>query len=128
MACSFCREVSANLVLLEGPLCYFMGTGDPVLVGSGMILPRAHRETVFDLTHEEWEETLRLLHRAKRLLDEKYMPDGYNVGWNCGPAAGQDTPHAHLHVIPRFNDEPLAGQGIRYHLKQPANRRPASGA
>jgi hypothetical protein len=31
--------------------------------------------------------------------------------------------HAHLHVIPRFADEPLAGRGIRYALKQPTNRR-----
>lgn len=79
-----------------------MDTGDPVMVGSGMILPRAHRETVFDLTKQEWEETFDLLNKAKEQLDKTYRPDGYNVGWNCGPLAGQDAPHAHLHVIPRL--------------------------
>ena len=123
MSCSFCNGVSAEEILIEGESCYFMDTGDPVLVGGGMILPRAHRETVFDLTEEEWRETYSLLHRARQLLDESYQPDGYNVGWNSGSVAGQDTPHAHLHVIPRFKDEPFAGQGIRYHLKQPENRR-----
>ena len=101
-----------------------MDTGDSVLVGSGMIVPRAHRETAFDLTADEWQETCALRHRAKELLDKTYKPDGYDVGWNCGEVPGRDTPHAHLHVIPRFRDNPLAGRGIRYHLKQPANRRP----
>jgi diadenosine tetraphosphate (Ap4A) HIT family hydrolase len=31
--------------------------------------------------------------------------------------------HCHLHVIPRYNDEPLAGKGVRYWLKQPENKR-----
>lgn len=123
MSCSFCIGAGRKDVLIEGDLCYFMDTGDPVLVGGGMILPLAHRETVFDLTDEEWLETRSLLHQARQLLDESYRPDGYNVGWNSGPVAGQYTPHAHLHVMPRFKDEPFAGQGIRHHLKQPANRR-----
>jgi hypothetical protein len=65
---------------------------------SGIIIPVAHRETLFDLTH------------------------GFNVGWNCGRVGGQEVFHAHLHVIPRFRQEPLAGQGIRAHLKSEANR------
>jgi histidine triad (HIT) family protein len=53
-------------------------------------------------------------------------PDGFNVGWNCGPVGGQVIPHAHLHVIPRFADEPYAGKGIRHWLKQESNRRPGN--
>jgi histidine triad (HIT) family protein len=55
-------------------------------------------------------------------MDERYHPDGYNVGWNCGAVGGQIAMHAHLHVIPRFRQEPYAGRGIRYWLKQPENR------
>jgi len=40
--------------------------------------------------------------------DANYQPDGYNVGRNGGAAAGQEIRHAHLHVIPRFKDEPYA--------------------
>ena len=78
--CSFCNGVEHSSVLIEGTLCYFMDTGDPILVGGGMILPRAHRETVFDLTKEEWDETQSLLEQAKNMLDDKYTPDGYSVG------------------------------------------------
>jgi len=49
---------------------------------------------------------------------------GYTLIWNCAAAGGQETPHAHLHVIPRFDDEPLSGAGGRSAIKVPENRRP----
>ncbi len=39
-------------------------------------------------------------------------PAGYNIGVNSGVAAGQTVPHAHLHVIPRYDgdvDDPRGG-------------------
>jgi histidine triad (HIT) family protein len=92
------------------------------LLGSGVIIPVRHAETVFDLTPEEVCATFVLLQHVKAWMDEHYHPDGYNVGWNCGAVGGQLAMHAHLHVIPRFRQEPYAGHGIRYWLKQPANR------
>ncbi|HEX7022371.1 MAG TPA: HIT family protein [Trueperaceae bacterium] len=96
----------------------------PVLSGSGVIVPRAHRETIFDLSPAEWAATFELLQEVRALLDRQLAPDGYNLGWNVGRVAGQEVFHAHLHVIPRFADEPLAGKGVRYWFKQLENRRP----
>lgn len=110
-------------VVLENAHCVFVQTPQVVLVGSGLIVPRAPRETPFDLTLKEWAATFKLLQEVKAYLDETLTPDGYNVGWNVGRVGGQKISHAHLHVIPRFADEPLAGKGIRYHLKQPENKR-----
>lgn len=92
------------------------------LFGSGVIIPVRHAETVFDLTPDEISATFRLLADVKRWLDVTYEPQGYNVGWNCRPVGGQDVMHAHMHVIPRFAQEPYAGRGIRWWLKQDANR------
>jgi len=92
------------------------------LRGSGVIIPVRHAETVFDLTPEEIDATFALLKHVKAWMDEHYHPDGYNVGWNCLAVGGQIDMHAHMHVIPRFQQEPYAGRGIRYWLKQPANR------
>jgi histidine triad (HIT) family protein len=89
---------------------------------SGVIVPVAHRETVFDLTEPEILATFRLLRTVKAWMDREFQPAGYNIGWNCGATAGQDVFHAHMHVIPRFEREPLAGQGIRAALKSEANR------
>jgi len=96
------------------------GTG--ALLGSGVIIPVRHAETVFDLTRDEIDATFALLADVRAWMDERFHPDGYNVGWNCGAAGGQIAMHAHMHVIPRFRQEPYAGRGIRYWLKQPANR------
>ena len=92
------------------------------LIGSGVIVPVRHAETVFDLTADEVRATFLLLGEVKARLDRRYQPDGYTVGWNCGAVGGQEIMHAHLHVIPRFRQEPYAGCGIRYWLKQEANR------
>lgn len=93
-----------------------------VLKHSGIIIPKAHKETVFDLSSEELSATFSLLAEVKAWMDGEFAPDGYNLGWNCGMTAGQFIPHAHLHVIPRFQDEPLAGKGIRYYLKSGINK------
>ena len=104
----------------------FLQKPQEVLIGSGLIVPKRHCETVFDLSEEEWNSTFKLLKEVKNHLDEKYHPDGYNVGWNVGHVGGQEIFHAHLHVIPRYKDEPLSGKGIRYWLKQPHNKRDKS--
>lgn len=124
--CPFCHPESYELqqVVLENDLCRFIQQPKKVLVGSGFIVPKRHRETVFDLTVEEWVATFALLKEAKQLIEERHDPQGYNVGWNNGSVAGQSVPHVHLHVIPRFEDEPHAGRGIRYWIKQPENARP----
>jgi diadenosine tetraphosphate (Ap4A) HIT family hydrolase len=125
MTCPFCQLARGDRqqVVLENEHCLFVQEPQKVLIGSGVIVPMAHRETVFDLTEDEWAATFSLLKRVKELLDAKYAPQGYNVGWNSGGVAGQEIFHAHLHVIPRYADEPLAGKGIRYWLKQPTNKR-----
>lgn len=123
MSCPFCPPIEPETIVLENSHVLFLQQPEPVLIGSGLIIPRQHRETVFDLTSEEWASTFSLLQQVKALLEREYGPDGYNVGWNCGSVAGQKVFHAHLHVIPRYQDEPLAGKGIRYWLKQDINRR-----
>jgi diadenosine tetraphosphate (Ap4A) HIT family hydrolase len=92
------------------------------LFGSGVIIPVRHAETVFDLTPDEVTATFQLLADVKQWMDATYRPQGYNVGWNCWPVGGQLVMHAHMHVIPRFEQEPYAGRGIRYWLKQEENR------
>ena len=110
-------------IVLENEFCIFSQDSGNILPGAGLILPRVLRTTVFDLTRDEWNATFELLLEVKALLDCTLEPQGYNVGWNVGPVGGQHIPQAHLHVIPRFADEPYAGRGIRYWLKQESNRR-----
>lgn len=127
--CDFC-DVDAfrsAALFLENDACIYAShevVDDSVLPGSGILVPRAHRESPFDLTEAEWASMRLLLLEARQRTDERFAPDGYNLGWNVRPAAGQEMAHVHLHLIPRFADEPHAGRGIRWWLKQPDNRRP----
>jgi diadenosine tetraphosphate (Ap4A) HIT family hydrolase len=110
-------------VILENEYCMFLQKPQEVLIGSGLLIPKAHRETAFQITKEEWNASYDLLHIVKEKLDEEFNPDGYNIGWNVGEIGGQHIMHAHMHVIPRFKDEHLAGKGIRYALKSKENKR-----
>ena len=120
--CSIENDLEQKIVL-SNQYCIFLQKPQEVLIGSGVIVPKEHRQTVFDLSEDEWNATFELLQEVKVYLDSKYKPQGYNIGWNVGNIGGQERFHAHLHVIPRYEDEPMSGKGIRYLLKQPQNKR-----
>jgi histidine triad (HIT) family protein len=131
--CVFCdlTQFRAADVCFENAFCLYASTRDPrdppdVLPGCGVVIPIAHRSTPFDFTAEEWAATHELLLEAKAAQDERLAPDGYTLIWNCHLEVGQSARdlHAHLHVIPRFDDEPLADRGGRSAIKVPENRRP----
>lgn len=119
--CLFCHY-NENEVILRNEHVLFLQQEQDVLIGSGIIIPIKHRETVFDLSYEEWNATYDLLQKVKQYLDKSYQPNGYNVGWNVLPVGGQEIMHAHLHVIPRFKEELYANKGIRHLIKQNENK------
>ncbi|REJ08989.1 HIT family protein [Halobacillus trueperi] len=110
-------------IIFENTSCYFVQKDQRILKGSGLIVPKSHKTTVFDLSREEWIDTQEMIQQVKSWLDETLKPDGYNIGYNCYKTGGQHIFHAHMHIIPRFQDEPHAGKGIRHWLKQEENKR-----
>jgi histidine triad (HIT) family protein len=125
MLCPYCPiRDPAQKVIFENDLVLFLQneTVQGSLKHSGVIIPIQHRDTVFDLSDAEITATFRLLSVVKQWMDDRFAPNGYNIGWNCGRTGGQEVFHAHLHVIPRFRQEPLAGTGIRALLKSDVNK------
>lgn len=125
MTCPLCdiRDPAQRVIFREDLVLFLQDERfQGALRHSGVIIPVQHRETVFDLTDDEVAASFRLLARVKNWMDTRVAPDGYNIGWNCGRVAGQELLHAHMHVIPRFRHEPLAGKGIRSLLKSDVNR------
>lgn len=114
--CPFCEpEKDANQgIVFENEFCMYLQHPhqQDILEGSGLIVPKKHRQTVFDLTAEEWVATYELMQQVKTYADTRYSPDGYTLGWNVGEASNQSIKHAHFHILPRFADEPFAGKGI----------------
>ena len=112
--CPFCRVESEREIIASSALSLAFFDGFPVSAGHALIVPRRHVSSLFDLTEEEQQDILSLLGRVKRIIDEKYHPDGYNVGVNVGEAAGQSILHVHMHLIPRYKgDVPNPRGGVR---------------
>lgn len=127
VSCAFCNPKGdpQQHVVFENETCYFLqhDHDQDILEGSGVIVPKEHRQTTFDLTIEEWTGIHELLLKAKLYLDEHFSPDGYTLGWNVGLVSNQTISHAHFHIVPRYSNEPHAGKGLRYWLKREENRR-----
>lgn len=74
----------------------------PVSPGHSLIISKKPRVDFFELDMNERIELMDALEVTKAKIEERYKPDGYNIGMNCGAAAGQTVRHFHCHVIPRF--------------------------
>ena len=75
----------------------------PVSPGHTLVIPRRVVPTWFEATPVERSAIFDLIGEVKRALDAGLQrPDGYNVGFNAGEAAGQTVMHLHVHVIPRY--------------------------
>ncbi len=87
----------------------------PVSPGHALILPRRHVVTIWDLDADEYADCFALARDLRPILEARFHPDGFNVGANCGEAAGQSVRHAHIHVIPRYKgDTPNPRGGVRH--------------
>jgi diadenosine tetraphosphate (Ap4A) HIT family hydrolase len=67
-----------------------------------LIIPRRHMEDLWSSTSKERQALGDLLEECKKHLDKMFAPAGYNIGINCGEAAGQTIFHLHIHLIPRY--------------------------
>ena len=91
--------------LLENSVGFVIYDGFPVSEGHCLIIPHRIYSNYFDSTAEEIEGLQNLLVKTKSFLDNKFSPDGYNVGINCGRFGGQTVAHVHIHLIPRYEGD-----------------------
>lgn len=113
MTCPFCNIPAPDRVINSDLVLGFFDRY-PVSPGHLLLVPCRHVETWFDATKEEQTALMNAIDDAVRLIEPRLdrKPDGYNVGFNAGEAAGQTVMHLHLHVIPRFDgdiDDPRGG-------------------
>ena len=87
----------------ENDLAFAIRDRFAVSPGHTLIITKRVTPTWFDATPEEQRAIFQLVDRVKADLDAEVHPDGYNVGFNAGAAAGQTVDHLHVHVIPRFD-------------------------
>ncbi|ACL69214.1 HIT family protein [Halothermothrix orenii] len=111
MNCPFCA-ISHKDYIAENEYAFAIYDKYPVNKGHALIIPKRHVASYFDITERERQAIFKLVDRCKTLLDEKFNPDGYNIGINVGKYAGQTVMHLHVHLIPRYKgdiDDPTGG-------------------
>jgi diadenosine tetraphosphate (Ap4A) HIT family hydrolase len=101
---------------LDNELAYSARDSYPVSPGHTVVIPKRHVASFFDLTPGEVNACMELITEQRKLLDEEFNPDGYNVGVNIGPAAGQSVLHVHIHIIPRYKGDVENPQGGVRHV------------
>jgi histidine triad (HIT) family protein len=108
--CLFCGivagEVPAQIVDSDEHTVAFMDI-NPATRGHALVVPRRHSTDLMDVPDEDLERTMIAARRLARRMEESLEPDGYNIINACRPAAWQSVFHYHLHVIPRYEDDPL---------------------
>jgi ATP adenylyltransferase len=113
--CPFCAPHAEAELLTESATMYAVLDKYPVSNGHTLILTKQHRRDYFSLSEKEKTALQLMIERVKILLDQRYAPDGYNIGMNCGTAAGQTVFHFHCHLIPRYDgDMPDPRGGVRH--------------
>ena len=108
--CVFCRiakgEIKAEGVI-EGDNFLAFRDANPRTGGHTLIIPKKHFVTLLDIPNKLGNELLEFTKKiAGKLLDERYG-NGFNILMNNLEVAGQVVKHAHIHIIPRKDDDGL---------------------
>ncbi len=95
-----------HLVVARFPLCIVIMNKFPYNNGHILIAPNREVNDISLLTEEEYKEINYVLRLAIQAIKIVYNPHGYNMGVNCGSAAGAGLPqHLHYHIVPRWNGD-----------------------
>ncbi|HEY5621807.1 MAG TPA: HIT domain-containing protein [Pontiella sp.] len=109
--CFLCRMIAEkndreNLLLKRGKTCFVVMNRYPYTGGHLMVAPYRHLEHLKDLTAEERAELADLSIDAVEILKTALKPDGLNLGYNLGEAAGAGLKdHIHQHIVPRWTGD-----------------------
>lgn len=108
--CLFCGivagDVPSQMVDSDQHTVAFMDI-NPATPGHALVVPRAHSRDLLDISDEDLARTMTAARRLAARMEETLGADGYNILNSCRPAAWQTVFHFHLHVVPRYEDDPL---------------------
>ena len=109
--CEFCHAAASEddqqaLVLARGSSCFVIMNRYPYTSGHLMVCPNRHLHDFNELTTSELTEIMSYTQKAIATLRTCMTPQGFNVGFNLGEAAGAGiADHIHLHIVPRWSGD-----------------------
>jgi histidine triad (HIT) family protein len=108
--CIFCKivagELPAQIVDETERTVAFMDIS-PGTRGHLLVIPREHARDLLEIDGEDLAATIAGAQKMARRVKERLGADGVNLLNSCGQAAWQTVFHFHIHVIPRYENDPL---------------------
>ena len=92
-------------LLFESATAFSFFDKYPVNKGHTLVVPKRVVASYFDLSVKEQTACWIMVNKVKDELQERFNPDGFNVGINVNEDAGQTISHCHIHVIPRYKGD-----------------------
>lgn len=109
--CIFCKIVDGSIpakkVYEDDETMAFLDI-QPIQHGHTLVIPKDHFENIYTLPAETWLRIQMTVQKVALAVKHAADADGINISMNNESAAGQEVPHAHIHVIPRFNEDGLS--------------------
>lgn len=108
--CIFCKivagELPARIVRQDERTIAFMDIA-PATYGHTLVIPRNHAEDLLEIEPEDLHAVASAAQSVAQRAKERFGAAGINLINSCGAAAWQTVFHFHVHVIPRYADDPL---------------------
>jgi histidine triad (HIT) family protein len=108
--CIFCKiaagELPATIVAEDERTISFMDI-NPATRGHVLVIPRAHARDLLVTDEADLAACAAAAKRMAGVMTERLRAAGINLLNSCGAAAWQSVFHFHIHVIPRYEDDPL---------------------
>ncbi len=108
-------------VILETDAAVAFYDGFPLSEGHALVVPRVPASSLYELDSDVQAAVWEAVRLTREILLARHHPDGFNIGINDGPVAGQTVAHVHVHIIPRYaGDVADPRGGIRWILPERA--------
>ena len=108
--CLFCKivggELPATRVAEDDRTVTFMDI-NPATRGHVLVVPREHTRDLLEIDHEDLAAVAAAAQKIAQVMPDRLGADGVNLLNSCGRAAWQTVFHFHIHVIPRYDADPL---------------------
>ncbi len=108
--CIFCKIIAGELpamIIDEDERTVAIMDINPATRGHALVIPRAHSRNLLEIGAEDLEAVALAAQRLAKTMNDRLQPAGVNLINSCGPAAWQTVFHFHMHVIPRYEGDPL---------------------
>ena len=99
MTCPFCTNIQ-QAIFYESKLSYGIYNLKPLVPGHILVIPKAHKVHLLNLTKEEHIDFFNTVREVSKRLKKVYKADGLSLLIQDGKIAGQTVPHLHMHIAP----------------------------